>query len=159
MKVSVTSVSESIARLVRYHRLAIWLVQGSIFALSGAVAFWLRFEGDIPQVNRIHLLWGLLVWVASKSVIFRLCGLDRGWWRFVSIHDVVRIWVGNAAGCVVAFAVIRWFGPPGFPRSIYILDFVVCFLATAGVRIMIRLVREAWGQQRPSAAAIRTLIY
>jgi FlaA1/EpsC-like NDP-sugar epimerase len=135
------------------------LVQTGIFALSGAVAFWLRFDGDIPEAHHIHLIWGLLAWVTSKAIVFRLCGLDRGWWRFVSVDDVTRIGIGNAGGSAVAFAILRWVGPPGFPRSLYILDFAICFLATAGVRLFIRVIRESWQHGRSAPAVNRALIY
>src|SRR5262249_5253798 len=58
-----------------------------------------------------------------------------------------------------AFAVIQRFGPTSFPRSIYILDLVICFIATAGVRMLIRVMRETWQQGSPAVGAYRTLIY
>ena len=53
---------------------------------------------------------------------------------------------------------ILLFGPPGFPRSLYFLDFLLCFGATAGIRLAVRLVAEATAHA-DSSGAQRTLIY
>jgi len=159
MPLTAASLIDRIERLSRFHRLGVWLVQAAIFALSGLAAFLLRFDGAIPAAHLRHLAWGLPAWIATKAVVFRLCGLDRGWWRFVSIDDVMRIGFGNVAASAVAYVVIRTFGPPGFPRSIYLLDLGICFLATAGVRILIRILRESRGHDRRGEAAKRVLIY
>ena len=144
---------------IRLHRLGIWLVQWCIFVLSAIAAFWLRFDGKTPAANQIHLIWGLTVWIVTKSIVFRLRALDRGWWRFVSVDDVIRIGLGNVAGSAISLGVLGWFGPRGFPRSIYILDLVICFLITAGVRMMIRVIGEARQQRLCGPVLHRALIY
>ncbi|MDP3001469.1 MAG: hypothetical protein Q8N47_28550, partial [Bryobacterales bacterium] len=65
--------------------------QLAIFILAGVGAFLLRFEFIIPAVHLQHLFFGVAVWAVVKSVVFHLHLLDRGWWRFVSTPDLVRI--------------------------------------------------------------------
>src|ERR1035441_8447167 len=122
----------------------IWGTHLGLFLVSGAAAFLLRFDFSIPASEFRDLLFGLAVWLVVKSAVFRWLGLDRGWWRFVSIDDVMRISFGNFIGSLASFLVIRCFGPPGFPRSICFLDLVVCFLGTSCVRILIRILRETY---------------
>ena len=145
--------------LERAHRPAVWVVQLGIFAFSGVAAFLLRFDGQIPPDHIAHLSWALAVWMTAKAVVFRLCGLDRGWWRFVSIDDVLCVGLGNLTGSAGSFLLIGLLAPPGFPRSIYLLDLVICFLGTSGVRVAIRMFRESCWQNGRSEAAQRTLIY
>jgi FlaA1/EpsC-like NDP-sugar epimerase len=118
------------------------MIHWSLFVVSGVVAFSLRFDLDIPAAERHYLWFALAVWLATKTIVFRLLKLDRGWWRFVSMDDLIRIGVGNLIGSFAGFIVIRFFGPPGFPRSVYLLDFLLCFLATSGIRAAVRILRE-----------------
>jgi FlaA1/EpsC-like NDP-sugar epimerase len=90
--------------------------------------------------------------------VFQLLGLDRRWWRYVSVPDVLRLGVGNLAGFALACMAILAFGPAGFPRSLYILDFLLCSILTAGVRLAVRVIFEL-SQQPRAGAKKRTLIY
>jgi FlaA1/EpsC-like NDP-sugar epimerase len=137
----------------------ICLVQICTFSLCALAAFLLRFEFAIPSVHRKHVYCALLVWVPVKLALFRLLNLDRGWWRFVSIHDLARLAFGNLLGSVVSAALIVVFGPPGFPRSLYILDLVLCFLATAGMRVCVRVLLDSLGQGFNVALGTRIFIY
>jgi FlaA1/EpsC-like NDP-sugar epimerase len=55
--------------------------------------------------------------------------------------------------------VILFIAPAGFPRSIYILDLMICFLGTAGVRMIVRMTAEATSQGRNGATEKQTLVY
>jgi len=145
-------------RLDPAHRAMVWVVQLGVFAASGVLAFLLRFEFTIPEAHWKHLAWGLPVWLAVKSLAFRLAELDRGWWRYVSITDVVRIGLANLGASLLSAAVIMAAGPAGFPRSIYLLDLVLCFLGTAGARVLVRMLAEA-AQGQGQVSGKRVLIY
>ena len=124
--------------------------QLAIFILAGVGAFLLRFEFIIPPVHLRHLFFGVAAWAVVKSVVFHLHRLDRGWWRFVSTNDLVRIASANLVGSIAGGLVIYFFGRPGFPRSLYLLDAMLCFGATAGIRLAVRLVAEATANADPS---------
>jgi FlaA1/EpsC-like NDP-sugar epimerase len=49
--------------------------------------------------------------------------------------------------------------PRGFPRSIYLLDLMICFLGTAGLRMIVRMMAEATANGRNGATEKNTLIY
>jgi FlaA1/EpsC-like NDP-sugar epimerase len=84
--------------------------------------------------------------------------MDRGWWRYASIRDVVRLVAANLAGSVLGCFALPWFAPQGFPRSIYFLDFMLCFGMTAGVRLAVRLAFE-FSRLPNLTVRKRTLIY
>jgi FlaA1/EpsC-like NDP-sugar epimerase len=137
-------------------RTVIWAAQVCVFVAAGLAAFLLRFDLIIPPGARSHLIWGLGIWALVKSIVFSMCGLQRGWWRFVSVPDVVRLSVANIAGSVVSGIVIVAAVPAGFPRSIFALDLLVCFLASTGVRLasrmLIEIVRESKAGERRRVA-------
>jgi FlaA1/EpsC-like NDP-sugar epimerase len=125
--------------------------------LSGIVAFLLRFEFSLPDRDLVYLAFSVPVWVVVKGVIFHLLALDRGGWRYVSIPDIVRLALGNVSGSIAALFCILFLAPSGFPRSIYVLDLLVCSLATAGVRLATRLLCNSTG--RPATETKRIVIY
>ena len=141
------------------HRLAVWAAQIGVFALSGVAAFLLRFDFSLPPGYMRHLAYALPIWIGVKIVVFRVAKLDRGWWRYVSVADLLRVLLGNIAGSTLSCVVILCIAPPGFPRSIYLLDLMICFLGTAGVRMIVRMTAEATANGRNDAAKKNTLIY
>jgi FlaA1/EpsC-like NDP-sugar epimerase len=140
-------------------RLAVWAVQICIFALAGVVAFLLRFDFQIPHHYAAHLAFAVPVWIVAKVIVFRSVNLNRGWWRYVSARDLIRITVGNMGGSLLGGLFILLAGPPGFPRSIFLLDGVLCLLGTAGVRVAVRLIWEASLAEKKVEGRKPTLIY
>lgn len=141
------------------HRPAVWVGQTVVFALSGIGAFLLRFDFGLPPNYAGHLAYALTIWVGVKIVIFRVAKLDRGWWRYVSVTDLLRLVIGNFAASALSCILILCVAPPGFPRSIYLLDLMICFLGTAGLRVIVRMMAEATANGRGGIAERNALIY
>ena len=114
--------------LVARTRLLPRFAQFAIFIISAVGAFLLRFEFVVPPQFLRHLFFAVAAWAVVKSLVFHLYSLDRGWWRFVSTSDLLRVATANFIGSIVGGLVILSFGPPGFPRSLYVLDFLLCFI-------------------------------
>lgn len=148
-----------VEKLIKIHRQLVWVAQIGIFALSALLAFLLRFDFRIPSSEVQHLVYGLSIWIVVKSVVFRIARLDRGWWWYVSVADLMRIVSGNVAGSALSCILIVYVAPPGFPRSMYLLDLMICFLATAGVRVIVRILAEISSHGRNRAGEKKTLIY
>lgn len=147
-------------RFEAMRRALVWTAQIGIFALSGVVAFLLRFDLSLPQTYRIFLAYALPIWILVKIVLFHAVKLDRGLWRYLSVGDLSRIAYGNLAASTVSCILILFIAPPGFPRSIYLIDLMICFLATSGLRLILRLTMEITSSIRTSKGVEkRTLIY
>jgi FlaA1/EpsC-like NDP-sugar epimerase len=138
-------------------RAAIVLLQCLLFAASGVVAFLLRFEFSLPSRDMLYLAYSVPLWILTKAIAFHVLGLDRGGWRYVSVPDIVGLAIGNVSGSFLALVAILSLAPAGFPRSSYILDLLVCSLATAGVRLSTRLLLSS--RARPSSERKRIVIY
>jgi FlaA1/EpsC-like NDP-sugar epimerase len=148
----------TVEKLGTISRPLIWAVQIGIFALSGIFAFLLRFDLSLPPGEATHLGYALSVWIIVKIIVFRIAQLDRGWWRFVSLDDLPRLAMGNLVGSLLGAFVILWSAPRGFPRSVYVLDLLVCSLLTLGVRLAVRIFFDA-SKFQASIDKKRTLIY
>jgi len=149
-----------IERLDEVRRPIIWAGQIGVFVLSGMTAFLLRFDYTVPLTDSRYLLCALPVWIVVKTIIFRIAKLDRGLWRYVSAADAIRLLIGNAASSVVCCVLILSIAPPGFPRSVFAIDLMLSILATAGLRVIVRLFAEATASMLNNNSTEKaTLIY
>jgi FlaA1/EpsC-like NDP-sugar epimerase len=147
-------------RLKAMRQVLVWTVQIGMFAASGVAAFLLRFDLSLPVVYRRYLAYALPIWILVKIAVFHFAKLDRGLWRYVSESDLIRLAFGNLTASVVSCILIRVIAPHGFPRSIYVLDLMVCFLATSGLRVVARRTLQAASYMRSSIALEKSaLIY
>ncbi|MCP3177496.1 polysaccharide biosynthesis protein [Desulfuromonas sp. KJ2020] len=110
---------------------------------SLSLAFLLRFDLDWQRVNwslYLKLVPALLV---IKLGIFWWQKVSHGWWRYVSIADVVDLARANLIASVVFILYVVFFHRlEGIPRSVLILDGFICFSAMAGLRFLTRAARE-----------------
>ncbi len=132
--------------------------QTSIFAISAVGAFLLRFDLTMPRNYLHHLYYAIITWIVVKVAVFRIAKLDRGSWRYVSVSDLARIAVVNLAASVISYPIILLIAPKGFPRSIYILELIICFLGTSGLRFAVRVMFDAESQMKSRSSAKKTVL-
>jgi FlaA1/EpsC-like NDP-sugar epimerase len=122
-------------------------------------AFLLRFEFAIPKADLNHLYIALPAACAIKFATFHVGRLQRGWWRYVGIADLLRVLIANlvsSATFAVAMAVLVG---PAFPRSIIFIDFLVCFVLSGGGRFAVRVYNEALVRETSNGRSKGVLIY
>jgi FlaA1/EpsC-like NDP-sugar epimerase len=132
----------SLPRSIRVIMIA--LFHAMVFAAAFIGAFAVRFDFAIPFKYQ-ESMWELLpVVLAVKLAIFLVFRMFRGWWRYVSMHDVVALAksLALASGAIVLINVFL-IAPNVIPRSIYLIDFGLAFLGLATARGSLRLLREA----------------
>ncbi len=138
----------------------VWAAQIAAFVVSGLAAFLLRFDLVLPSVYVRHLLYAIPTWVLVKFFVFHVAKLDRGLWNHFHTSDLIRIAFGNLVASTLSWIVILFIAPPGFPRSIYLLDLMTCFLATSGLRLLSQMMLEVASHAGTSEGARkRTLLY
>ncbi|MDD5718865.1 MAG: nucleoside-diphosphate sugar epimerase/dehydratase [Candidatus Krumholzibacteria bacterium] len=129
--------SGPLSLLVRRHRLLFFvLFFGSIAALSVAISFWIRFEVSwlvkVPNWSN-WLRSMLLVAVPVRLIVFYAFGLHRVSWRFAGLRDVPPLVYATLVGSAFDAAILLWAYQGAFPRSVLIIDTVICLtLATVG---------------------------
>jgi len=128
--------------LVSNRLLFIRLWQASVIAVSLVASFFVRFDFVFPRAEINHLIFGLIMILAVKMAVFYLVGIEHGWWRFSGLSDLVKLLIANAAGSFLFTGAALALLGPTFPRSVYLIDFLLCFLATAGARFCVRLYHE-----------------
>ena len=94
----------------------------------------------------------VLIAVLAKLPIFDWVGLYRSLRRFVSMPDLTLVFLANVAGSVLFAAVSMFWIGPTMPRSVLVIDAVLCFVATALVRFSARICSETFRETfRPEA--------
>jgi FlaA1/EpsC-like NDP-sugar epimerase len=125
----------------------IWLertCQLAAVALSLVVAFLLRFDLALPAGAAPIVRQALFVAVIIKLPVFELSGFYRALRRFAGIPDLYLVFLGNVAGTVLFIAVSTFCIGPSMPRSVLLIDAVLCFLATALVHFSARIFEETF---------------
>ncbi|HKT36610.1 MAG TPA: nucleoside-diphosphate sugar epimerase/dehydratase [Nitrospira sp.] len=143
--------------ILHYRSLFVVGTQLTLIAAANLTAFALRFDGDIPPLYGKLFLQGLPIILTVYWLSLFLFGIQRGLWRYVGLHDLVRILWASVTAAIVSFGILHgflhWFA---YPRSVIILSGVLSGLYLAGIRLAVRWFRE-W-LQVSSPMARRVLI-
>ena len=144
--------------VLHYRRILIWITHIGMIAAALLGGFLLRFD-FIVRGRDLRLLYiAIAVAIPIKLLLFHVARLDRGWWLYVSITDVMRLAVVNAiSSALLATAMLLVVSD--FPRSILLLDFLLCFLFTCGIRLVVRIYRETVVGDLAGTPRIRVLVY
>jgi FlaA1/EpsC-like NDP-sugar epimerase len=112
---------------------------------SYVAAFSLRFDFLLDSSQLVTLLRTLPVLLAFRLLAFWHYHLFEGLWRYVGVDDAIAI-IKAVTVSSLAFAgiVVIFFGH-GFPRSVFVIDWVLCGMTMGGARLAIRLFRERTG--------------
>lgn len=140
-------------------RAAISLAQIAIFYSALMAATWMRFDFAIPPRYYSAFLYAIGIWIVVKTLIFGAFGLLRGWWLYLSTSDLVRLGVGNVAASGLCYATLVLLRHADLPRSVYLLDSIVCFLLSGAVRLAVRLLREWKIENQGTGSEKNTIIY
>ncbi len=144
--------------LLRHRRVASEIVHLLLATLALPASFLLRFEFSLDAQYRAMLALALPIVLAVKLIVFRAFALRDLAWRYLGFSDVLRLGAANFAASATATVALRIAIGSAFPRSIHVLDFMVCLaLMTRGRRAVVRMIDEGGRAHQDSARVI--LIY
>ena len=121
------------------------LVHLMVFLVAYVGAFLIRFDFDVPPDYMNTMLLMLPVVLGIKLLVFYSAEQYSGWWRYVSLNDLVALMraAGISALIFVAVKLLVFGFIRSYPRSVFLLDFVNTVVILGGLRVSIRLFREA----------------
>jgi FlaA1/EpsC-like NDP-sugar epimerase len=112
-------------------------------ALAWVLAFWLRFNLEIPPEFERTMLWTLPWALAVYAAAFLSFGLYRGLWRFASLPDLRRILIAVGIGAVTLPALFLLARVTlVVPRTVYLLTPLLLVAMMAGSRFAYRAWKE-----------------
>jgi FlaA1/EpsC-like NDP-sugar epimerase len=134
--------------LLRHRGIVKLFLHFVIFAGAYHLAYLIRFDFIVPLEYGRVIRETILYLLIAKAIGFLAFGLFQGWWRFVSIRDILPIAAGCTAGSVIfAGVVIGFLENVTVPRSVYLLDWGITLLIVLASRYLIRMGREAFGRR------------
>jgi FlaA1/EpsC-like NDP-sugar epimerase len=125
--------------LLAHRRSMTEVVHGLIVLAALPLAFLLRFDFVLEAPYLRMLLESLPLVLVLKLAVFRAFGLRDLAWRYLGFTDLLRIVLANAAAAAVATLCVRALIGGAFPRSIHVLDCLVCFTSMAAARAVARV--------------------
>jgi len=112
---------------------------GCFIILAYFLAYLLRFEGNIPLQEWEKFNSTLPYILIFKLIIFMSFGLYRGMWRYTSLFDFLNVLKATLfSSGIIILAILFVYRFQGFPRSVFILDWILCFVLVGGIRVTIR---------------------
>jgi FlaA1/EpsC-like NDP-sugar epimerase len=127
----------------------------SLFALAYILACLFRFEFDLKGAD-IRPIFPVLLWmIPLKLAIFFGFGLYHGMWRYTSMSDFWNLVKASLFAMLSTMAIILYtYRFQGYSRAVFLMDGVLSFLLTGGLRMSIRalspfLSSQGWIQLSP----------
>lgn len=106
-------------------------------------SYLLRYEGIIDPHNLSLIEKSLPFIILIKLIIFSIFGLYKGEWRYISMNDLIKISQATFFGSLISVVVLLFlYRFEGYSRFVFINDFLITFLLIAGVRSLIRVLKE-----------------
>jgi len=128
----------------RWRRVLTLGFQAYVVATAFLLAFAVRFDFQIPPEYQQVFKVTLPALIAIKLVVFWRLRLASGWWKYVSLPDLLVLVRANTFASL-GFLIYLAFLPPlvNIPRTVLVLDGLFCFLILSGARVLTRLLRES----------------
>lgn len=155
MKTELKGLDRAVERVYGYRVLILVAIQILLIIVSNQAAFWLRFDGEVPSLQRPYNTSLLPLLLVIRLAVFLPMRLHQGVWRYASIWDLRRILVGVAVSSVAFWVVTHGLlGINLYPRSVFVIDAVLLVFLMGGVRFARRLYSASTHQ-----GARRVLVY
>ena len=153
-------VDKIIRYIIPYRYTFIIIFNIILFATAYWLAYFLRFEGLIPESYLETMIRTMPLVLLVQAGFFFYHDLFRGLWRYVSFADLQNI-LRAALMSMLTLIVLDFFLNPylGYiPRSIFALNCMVLIILSGGARFAVRHFRERYRLQEASDNAKRVLL-
>ncbi len=148
---------------VVYSRPTQLMIDGAVVAISWALAYWLRFDGNVPQ-RFIQQFLSL----AGYAVLIQI-GINYAWgvyafiWRFTGLREAITIAESVASVALAAIALrITFFDIPllRVPFGVLLIQPVLAYIGFLGVRTLRRMQYrfQVRRDKEQSAAEVKRLL-
>jgi len=143
--------------VIKYRRFLIVQFHILLIALANYLAYWIRFDGVIPD-QEIALLITMMPWlIVIRGLTFVPFHLYKGLWRYSGIWDLRNVIAGVLTSTVMFYVLVHWiFGLRKYPLSVFVIDSLLLIFFMGGSRLTRRLYYHGLGQLNGGR---RVLIY
>jgi UDP-GlcNAc:undecaprenyl-phosphate/decaprenyl-phosphate GlcNAc-1-phosphate transferase len=140
-------------------RLVESLVDFALISASFTAAYYLRQHGSGTDYERHIFLVSLPIVLAARYLAFIPFGLYRGVWRYAGARDAASVVAAVVTSEVVAYGFLAATQVWGsFPRSVFVIDAVLCTIVIGASRFWERAAVRFLGSVVARGTRRRTLI-
>jgi len=131
-------------RLIIHRRTLIVAINVVLIPLAYFAAFAVRFDFAVPPIE-VARFWATLPYVfALRVAVFHLFGLYRGYWKHVSLRDLLDLLGAvSMSSALFVTGLVATGGLRGMPRSVLLLDWILTIFVAGGIRFAARVLLEA----------------
>jgi len=130
------------AWLARHHGTWALVAQALAAVAAQALALWLRFDGLPPRPVLALAVRALPLLLIARLAWLRVFRLDRDLWRHVGPGEAAQVTAAVALGTLTFWGLESLlFSAAGYPRSVIVLDGLLCATLWIGLRGLRRLHR------------------
>ncbi len=141
--------------VLRYKKqLAGLLTDGLLVTASLVLALHLRFEEGIPADHLLLLESFSPLIIVPKLALFYAAGLYHGIWRNAGTFDLVRLAAATVTASVTTYVLCVVFVTPDLSVAVFIIDWMLTFLAVGGARFAYRGFRQYLASMRTEGRRI-----
>lgn len=118
----------------------VFIVDLFVITVCYFTAYIIRFEGFPPEKYSIMLIKTLPLVLVIRILSLRYFGAHKGIWQYASIKDLTNIIIAISISSlfIVALMMSLYIG---FPRSVFIIDWLLLVILLSGTRVIVRLTR------------------
>jgi FlaA1/EpsC-like NDP-sugar epimerase len=141
--------------LFRKHTLAVLAADLLLVGIAWLIAFWLRFNLEVPA-EFAQMAWAtLMLPLVLYGVALVLLRVPHQVWRFAGLHELRQLARGVAVAGLLTAAAVLMLRVPQFPRSVLLLHPLIALALMAAARAVQRSLHE---RQHASQGGRRILV-
>jgi UDP-GlcNAc:undecaprenyl-phosphate GlcNAc-1-phosphate transferase len=135
------------------------VVDGVVIIAAFYGAYVLRLGSDGTSAQWAFMVATVPVLLFVRYLVFIPMSLYRGVWRYADARDAIRVAVAVALSELIAFGFMSASRTRGdFPRAIFVIDAVLCYLLVASSRFWERAAYRGVASLRSSGTRQRALV-
>ncbi len=127
----------------------VFVVDLVLFSAALFLAYLVRFEFSLDELLLVQIIFLLPLVLVVKFGAFFFLGLYKGMFRYAGIADLWKLCRATVLSTLVLMAIIlivhRF---QGYSRAVFLIDGVLSFLFTGGLRLFIRLIFREYVENR-----------
>ncbi|MBL8025030.1 MAG: polysaccharide biosynthesis protein [Fibrobacteres bacterium] len=138
-------------KAVKNRRALIIAAVAVLLCVAYYVAFLIRFEGYIPDYYDWKLKRTLPLIVAIQFIFLGVFGQLEGYWRYVSISDIISVAKALVLSAIAMLGFEYFFLAGSYPTGVVFINGFLAFILLSGQRLSLRLLREAYAPITPKS--------
>ncbi|WP_148867471.1 polysaccharide biosynthesis protein [Thermosediminibacter litoriperuensis] len=139
------------------HKFLLFLIDILIINIACLFSFYIRFDGEIPALYTIRFLQSRPALTVINIITFMIFNLYNRIWRFASIGELLSIISATTVG-TMAVLLYTFMMNITFPRSVYIIYWLLLTGFIGVFRLALRVLRDFAGSIRNKNGKKRVLI-